>query len=138
MSGDFERSGFTLLEAMVALAVSGLILLTSFEVVGANLRSSREAAHSEEAAVLIEDLFSRTALLSASELLSNPSDLTGTFERPMEMYRWTVEPRPVVDNPDLVEVLMTVSWDGGSIAAETRVAFERAPASDTLETTGLQ
>ena len=124
--------GFTLLEVTVALAILGLVLVGAFAAEGADLRASRKAADSVEAAALAEHLLARMELLPPDEFARLFAGEEGWIEPPLDRYRWHAAARPIPGESELAEVRVTLDWPGGSLAVDTRL---RRPLSDPFRPT---
>lgn len=113
--------GFTLVEAMVALAVVAMVAVAVLAQAGAGSRSSVDAIEAMTAAALAEEQLERMRILEPDELTRLPDSLrSGRFDAPFEAYAWTAEAEPLRDDPDLVEVSVVIAWDGGSFPLRTR------------------
>lgn len=113
------ESGFTLLEAVVALTIVSVTGIAALTALGAELRTAQQARQAMEASALAADRAARITLLSRQELALLPDSLRrGVFEPPFHDYRWAAEAREG-DEPETFEVLVRVEWDGGSYAYET-------------------
>lgn len=122
----FERPGFTLIEVMVATALVGVVLITALTAAAADLRASRRAVASVEAAALADAVLARMELLSmdgAATLLDGRR--AARFDPPLDRYRWQVETFPVPDERGLVEVTLRIAWPDGSLEVSTRKAVNR-------------
>lgn len=122
-----DRRGFTLLEAIVALAVLGLAGVAALEAMGGELRAAERARSATTAAALAQDRLATVALLPRSELDPvRDSIARGTFRPPFAEYRWTTTIRPVLGEADLYDVVVEVRSDAGHISFATRL-FRRRP-----------
>jgi Tfp pilus assembly protein PilV len=116
------RAGFSLLEAVFALAILGLASVTMLATLGADLRAAERAQRSTEAASLAADRLERIRILPADALRPLADSLArGAFERPLDGYRWRSTVRPVRDEPDLVEVHVRIDWASGSYGVQSRL-----------------
>lgn len=123
MSKSVSRSGFTLLEVMVALGMVSAVIVGTFSVAAADLRASRKSADAQEAAALAEYLLSSATLLPRDELIALERGREGRFDLPMERYGWHLKTEPVPAEPGLWNLEATVRGPQGSLAVETRVAL---------------
>ena len=125
-----RRGGFTLLEAVFALLVLGMMSLAILGMMSTGLRTAEGSNRSLEAAALAEDRLTR-ARLFVGEITGLPDSLrAGRFPAPLSGYRWTAATRPVRGERDLHEVSVEVTWDGGAFSLATRV-YRPTPTSDS-------
>ena len=116
-----DRHGFTLLEAVVALAILAVTGIAALSALGAELGVAGRSNHALEAAALAQDGLARLRLLSGQELEPLPDSLRrGNFAAPFEEYAWRASARGVLDEPGLLDVSLVVSWDDGSYELKTR------------------
>ncbi len=121
------RSGFSLLEAVVALAIVGVTAVGALASVGAELRAADDARRTLEAEALAVYRMSTIEMLTADQLQRIPDSLArGTFEPPFERYRWTATTEPVLGEEGLSEVLLDIHWTGGSFPLRT-LLFRPSP-----------
>ena len=114
--------GFTLLEAVVALAVVALVSLAVLSTLGVELRTAARVRESLPAAALAEDRMGVLRLLSPVELASLPDSVgRGTFAPPFDAYGWTADARSVTGEPDLYDVEVEVRWTTGAFPLHGRV-----------------
>lgn len=104
------RRGFVLLEALVALAIVGIMAIALLASTSTQLRTAGKAADLLTARSLAEE---RMAVLRSLEFaaLSDPPDsiLEGTFAEPFGEYSWRAEVAPVDDEYDLFTAAVLVS-----------------------------
>lgn len=117
-----RRTGFTLLEVMVALAIVGLVLVGALGAAGADLRASAKAASTIEAVALADALLERLEVRSAADLRALRRGRRGRFEPPLDRYRWRITSGAVPGRPSLEQVTVTVRWSDGAVRATTRIA----------------
>jgi prepilin-type N-terminal cleavage/methylation domain-containing protein len=126
------RSGFSLLEAVVALAIVGVTAVGALGAVGAELRAADDARTALEAEALAVHRMKTIEMLTAEQLQRVPDSLArGSFDPPFERYRWTVATDPVLGEEGLTEVSVIVEWKTGSFPLRT-LLFRR-PTFVTLE-----
>ena len=107
--------GFTLLEAVVALAILGLASVAALSALAAELGSAERAQRALEAAALAQDRLSTLELLSAEELRSLPDSLRrGRFGAPFAAYAWEAAVRETPGGQGLVDAGVRVEWEGGA------------------------
>jgi prepilin-type N-terminal cleavage/methylation domain-containing protein len=117
-----RRAGFSLLEAVVALAVLGAVSVSALAAFGAQLRTSERAATALTGDALAEDQLARVRLLDREDLAHLPDSIaTGRFDAPWERFSWRVTTRAVVDRPDVFEVTAAVQWESGNYDLSTRL-----------------
>jgi prepilin-type N-terminal cleavage/methylation domain-containing protein len=128
-----DKRGLTLLEAVVALAILGVVGVAALATVGAELRGAARARRAVEATALAEEEMRQLSLLPADSLSPLPSALKrGTFTGALSDYTWDAKTRAVPDQPDTYAVTVTITWpEGGSYMLSTRayrpVATRAAP-----------
>ena len=121
------RSGFSLLEAVVALAIVGVTAVGALASVGAELRAADDARTTLEAEALAVYRMSTLEMLTADQLQRIPDSLArGTFDPPFERYRWTASSEPVMGEEGLNEVQLDIHWQGGTFPLRT-LLFRPSP-----------
>ena len=116
------RRGFTILEAVIALAIVGLAGVSALEAMGAEVRAADRAAEAYTLAALAQDRLAVIALVSPRALSPLPDSLArGTFPPPFEMYRWTDSVQPLAGGRWLYDVTVTISGDRRDYTARTRL-----------------
>jgi prepilin-type N-terminal cleavage/methylation domain-containing protein len=121
-----SRSGFTLFEAVISLAIISMVAVGTLAAVGAQLRATDHARHTTEAAALAEDRMAVVRLLTYSDLQSLPdSVIAGRFAPPLDMYRWRVTSQSVSQADGLNNVSVQIDWSNGAYILSSRVY--RAP-----------
>src|SRR4051812_38373301 len=107
------NKGFSLLEAVVALAIVGMAAGAALGAFGAELRASGQAAHSLEAEALAQSRMASIRLLQRGELEPLTDSLRrGRFSSPFEDYQWEAKSEDVRSRDDLFQVTVAVHWDG--------------------------
>lgn len=120
MSMDGER-GFTLLEAVVALAILGLAVVAALSALSADLRSAERAQRALEAAALAQHRMAVLELLSPEELYSLPNSVArGAFGSPFAGYDWEASVREVPGERDLFDAEVRIGWESGALPLRTR------------------
>jgi prepilin-type N-terminal cleavage/methylation domain-containing protein len=76
-----SRRGFTLLEAMVALVILGLVVTASFQLYASALRSARGALAWETATAYAEEAMELAKLDPGAMSARGPEALEGGFQR---------------------------------------------------------
>jgi type II secretory pathway pseudopilin PulG len=125
-------SGFTILEAIVALTVTGLVAISAMGAIGAELRAATRARTSLAAAALAEDRLAAIALLSERELEALPDSLArGQFAPPFGDFQWTAATRRDPAMVELLDVAVEVTWIDGRYPMRIRLFRPRfEPARD--------
>lgn len=121
-----ERNGFTLLEAVVALAIVAAVLIGALSAAGAQLRASAGAADAVVAASLAEDLIELSALRGpdgAARLVMREE--SGRFEPPLDDFAWSTRAIRLPEESGLAELQVEVSWPGGMVTVATRLWLGR-------------
>jgi type II secretory pathway pseudopilin PulG len=90
MSGKRGRSGFTLLEAAVAMSIIALVGIGALAAFGADLRAAGHAQQALPGASLARERMAVLELAEPQTLRMLPDSLThGTFGAPFSAYAWT-------------------------------------------------
>jgi len=126
-----SRRGIVLLEAIAALLVIGLTSAAALELFGAHLRAARRASALVTAVALAQDRLTAIRLSDAERAFHLPDSLArGQFAPPLDAYRWHAS-ADHARNEALLQLAVTVTWDGGSYALATYESVpptpERAP-----------
>ena len=117
-----RRAGFSLLEAVVALAVLGAVSVSALAAFGAQLRTSERATAALTADALAEDRLARVRVLEREDVAHLPDSLAGgRFDAPWERFTWRMGSREVLDRPDVFEVTTAVQWESGDYDLATRL-----------------
>lgn len=116
-----KRAGFTLLEAVVALAIVGTVAIGALEAYAAEARAATRERESAPAAAMARERLSRLELLDAHALRTLPESLSrGQLAAGPLLYDWTASARPVTGEPDLYDLGVEVRWVDGAIALRGR------------------
>jgi type II secretion system protein I len=116
-----ERSGFTVLEAAVALAIIGLSAIGVLGAFGADRRGANRARDQLTATSLAQSRLARLEVSGARELSSLPDSLArGTFAAPLDRYRWTASSAATPGEPDLYDLRVVVEWPDGRSTLRSR------------------
>ena len=125
------RRGFTILEAVAALAILGIAGVAALEAVGGELRAAERARSVGVAAALAQDRVAAITLLEMDDLQPLGDSLAeGTFPPPFGDFRWTAVVRPVFGRSDLYDVRVEVANAATRYAVATRLY--RASSRETV------
>ena len=117
-----DRKGFTLLEAVVGIAVVGFAATAALEALGAESRVTAVARRALREQALAGQRLAHAELLDAAELETLPDSVAGgTFPAPFAEYRWTTESRPVPGERGLYDVTVRIHGSQGTHAILTRL-----------------
>lgn len=116
------RDGFTLLEAVISLAILGLVGLSALGAVGRDLDAAGRSRAALESAALAEDRLEAVRLLDHAELSALPDSVArGRFPPPLDEYQWAVDVETVGDAPGLFDATVVVSWESGEYPLRARL-----------------
>ena|SRR5687768_5806637 len=114
------RSGFSLLEAVVALAIVGVTAVGALGAVAAESRAATDARTVLEAEALAVQQLALIETLTGEELQRLPDSLArGTFDEPFDRYRFTATTTPILGEEGLTRVTVEVEWDEGAFPIQT-------------------
>ncbi len=120
------RRGFTLLEAVAALAILGIAGVAALEAVGGELRAADHARAAVTASALAQDRLAAITLLPIAELQPLADSVArGTFPSPFQSYGWTASVRAVLGEPDLYDVSVEISGPNTRFVVATRLYRSR-------------
>jgi hypothetical protein len=124
-----------MLEALVGLAIIGMVAISLLAATGSQVRSAAKADVLLTAAALAQDRLVTIELLD-NEGCTKPPDslLAGTFSYPFDEYTWTAELEAVDEEYDLFAVRITVTGRGEVLPLET--LLHRPPLVGTLAAGG--
>jgi prepilin-type N-terminal cleavage/methylation domain-containing protein len=114
MSSAGER-GFTLVEALVAMVVMSLAIVTLAAATSQALRVEAATLDHLTAAALADARMSEIAALPIGGLERLAPTRTGRFGDGNERFSWTATVTRVPDSPHLFRTLVRVSWPTGSV-----------------------
>ncbi len=125
--GRRRQLGFSLFEAVVAIAIVGLTSVGALEAVGGDMRTAEKARRAEEAEALATSRLDFMDLLSDRELQALPDSVQkGTFDKPLNEYSWTTTSTPLSDQAGVYDVRVDISWPSGSYEVRTYL-YRRPP-----------
>lgn len=116
------KNGFILLEAVVALAITGLFTVSLLALVGTQVRAADRAGSLLVARALAQDRMAALKLLDYDHVLSVPDSIAGgRFGPPFEVFGWTSRVEAVNDEHDLFEARVTVTGRGYEFPLRTLI-----------------
>jgi prepilin-type N-terminal cleavage/methylation domain-containing protein len=119
--------GFSLLEAVVALAIVGLAAVASLAALGQELRSSERVRRALESNALAEERLARLRLLPREELSPLADSLRqGHFGPPFADYTWQLASRSMPGRDELLDVELVIRWPDGAYPLVTRLHRPRS------------
>jgi hypothetical protein len=112
--------GFLLLEALIGLAIIGLVAIAMLAATGSQVRTSGKAAVLLVASALAQDRLVSIQVLD-QEALRDPPDslLAGAFPAPFDEFTWVAEVVEAEDEYDLFAVRLEVKGRGEVFPLET-------------------
>lgn len=117
-----RRPGFTLLEAIVALAIVSITAIAALAALAAELRTADRVQRALPAAALADDRLAVLKLLPPKSLARLPDSIAGgRFEPPFDAYRWTASSREVPGTPGGYDVVVVVEWEDGEYTLQSRL-----------------
>ena len=122
-----SRAGFSLLEAVAAIAIVGITSVSALEAVGSNMRTAEKSRRALEAEALATSRLDFMDLLTDRELQALPDTVeTGKFDKPLDEYSWKTTSTPVSEQTGVYDVRITVDWPTGSYTLRT-YQYRRPP-----------
>ena len=108
-----DSRGFVLLEAVIALAIIGLVAIALLEATSTQFRAAAKGSQLVVARSLAEDRLVALRLLNHDDFTDLPDSIAeGAFPAPYEDYAWTVTIEEMEDEYDLFTVEIAVSSFG--------------------------
>jgi prepilin-type N-terminal cleavage/methylation domain-containing protein len=108
------RSGFTLLEAAVAISIISIVVIGAMAAFGADLRAASRAERLLPAASLAAERMAVLELADPMTLRALPDSLShGRFVAPFDGYAWTAAVRDIRGDAGLMELAVKVTWSDG-------------------------
>lgn len=106
-----SERGFTLIEAVVALAILGLTVVTALEVTSQLLHTQTLALHRREAAALADWKLNQLAASPADSARAYLEGRTGRVQLPPHSYSWRAILAPEPGGRMLWRASVTIEWD---------------------------
>lgn len=114
--------GFTILEAVVALAIVGLSGVAALEAVAGETRGIERSREAYTLSALAQDRLAVVTILPTEDLNPLPDSLArGTFSEPFKDYRWTATLRPVLGHRDLYDMAVVVTGARSDYTVTARI-----------------
>jgi type II secretory pathway pseudopilin PulG len=109
------RGGFSLMEAVAAVAIVGMTSVAALEAVGGDMRTAARSKRAIEAEALATSKLQFLDLMSDRELQSLPDSVSsGKFDAPLNEYEWKTTSTPLTDQAGVYDVRVTVTWPNGA------------------------
>lgn len=119
-SGRTHRRGFSLLEAVAAVAIVGMTSVSALAASGGELRTAERARRAIEAEALATARLDFMNLLYDADLQALPDSVAkGRFDKPLDDYSWTATSKAYSDQAGVYDVRVTINWDAGSYTERT-------------------
>ncbi len=116
-----NRAGFTLLEAVIALAIIGAAVVGVLGAFVGDVRAAERARAALTVSTLARSRLARLEIATATELATLPDSLAhGAFDTPFAGFLWNATSRAVPGEPDLYDLRVSVSWDDGHSELRSR------------------
>jgi hypothetical protein len=115
------RTGFTLLEAAVAISIVTVVVVGAMAAFGADLRAADRAEHLLPATSLATERLTVLELTDPLTLRALPDSLSrGAFAPPFAQYAWTATAREVRGDPGLMQLEVRVTFPAGEYTLAVR------------------
>ena len=129
-----RRSGFVLMEAVVALAIISIFAIGLLSMVGAQVRAADRSKVLLLERALAEDRLMAVEMLDNEDMNDVPDSLAaGTFAEPFEDFTWSIKVDPVDDEYDLFRADVSIAGRGYTLPMQTLI---HSPRQVTTTTTG--
>jgi Tfp pilus assembly protein PilV len=138
-SSSSARSGFVLMEAVVALAIIGLVAIALLATTASQVRTADKASLLLTARSLADERMATMRMLSYDQLREVPDSLlTGTFPSPFDAWSWRAEVVQIDENDeyDLFSVGVAVDGYDESFSLRTLVHEPRPTLTTSTATQG--
>ena len=119
-AGRRPRRGFTMLEAIVSLAIVALVCVGILGAYAGSLRADAVAADRLPLASLAVERLAAVDIVAGSLLRLPDSVARGEYAAPYEGVQWNVETRAVTRVPGLVDVSVRVHDERDAFTLRTR------------------
>jgi type II secretory pathway pseudopilin PulG len=115
-----SRSGISLLEAVVAIAIVGITSVAALEASAGEMRTAERSRRALEVEALATSRLDFMELLNDRELEALPDSVEkGKFASPLDAYTWKTTSAPISQQPGLYDVRITIDWPSGSYTVKT-------------------
>ena len=122
MRTSISRDAFTLMEVVVAIIIVGMTSVATLSAFATELRTAETSRSALEAASLGDTRIALLELTTPEDLLTLPdTSKSGRFDPPFESYEWAASVKKVVNETDLYDAAVRVTWANGSYAIGTRM-----------------
>ena len=119
------RKGFTLLEAVLAIAIVAMTAIAALSASATEMRTAEHARRIHEAEALATEKAAFFWLLVDKDLLSLPDSVgKGVFDYPLNEYSWLATSTASSTLPGLYNIQVVVYWPAGSYT-ETTAQYRR-------------
>jgi type II secretory pathway pseudopilin PulG len=116
----FEEGGFLLLEALIALAIIGVVAIALLAATSSQIQASGKGNALLVASALAQDRLAAIQMLDGDELRDPPDSLaTGTFPPPFDEFSWATTVESADNEYELFAVRIVVDGRGESFGMET-------------------
>lgn len=114
------RKGFSLLEAVLAIAIVAMTAIAALSTSATEMRTAEHARRIHEAEALATEKAGFLWLLVDKDFQNLPDSVAGgVFDYPLNEYSWTATSTPNSTLPGLYTIQITVSWPTGSFTENT-------------------
>lgn len=120
--GSRSEEGILLLEALIGLAIIGIVVISLLAATGSQVRLADKADVLLTAAALAQDRLA-TIQLMGNEDFARPPDslLTGSFPAPFDEFTWNAEVEEAEGEYDLFAVRIIIAGRGETLPLETLI-----------------
>lgn len=124
--GERGGRGVALLEAVVALAILGLAIVSIVESASSALRAQAAGRRHREAVLVADARLGELAAAPAESLRAFVAGRDGAATLGGRRYRWRVQAVAADDSTEVWRVAVTVAWDEAGAARDGRVVLVSA------------
>ncbi len=122
-----QRRGFSLLEAVVAIAILGMVAVGALGAVSSQMQGAVRARAMVRASAAAESRLATLSLLDRETLRHLPDSVArGQFAAPLDDFRWTTNVSEDRAEPSLFQVKVQVESRSASFTLEGRL-YRPAP-----------